>query len=174
MRLSYIPGLTATRHFEAVKGVIVRRHTNLLLHPRAQAGFTLVEILIVVTILAILAAMVLPQFVSATGETRESSIKMNVYRIRSQLNLYQQQHGAWPTLANFTDQMTLVSDVDGNTAAIGTAGYPFGPYLQEVPYNANVSVDNSIGNGAIGTSAWYYDETTGEFRANDSAEMAAF
>lgn len=151
-----------------------RQYISASARNRSALGFTLVEILIVVTILAILAAMVLPQFVSATGETRVSSIKMNVNRIRSQIGLYQQQHNSFPTLANFAEQMTLATDIDGNSAPLGTSGYPFGPYVQEIPYNANVSKDNSISDGAIGDSAWYYDENTGEFRANDSAEMAAF
>lgn len=132
-------------------------------------AFTLVEILIVVVILGILAAIVVPQFVSAAGEARQSSVKMDLHRIRTQLEVYRQQHGGqFPTLADFTNQLTLPSDVNGTTAAIGTPGYLNGPYIMEIPNNP-LAGTNTVGDGAPGSSAWYYNEATGEFRANDSA-----
>lgn len=142
--------------------------------PRAARAFTLVEILIVVTILGILAAIVVPQFVSANSESRDSAMLMNLNRIRTQLQIYQSQHnGDFPTLADFTNQMTLSSDVHGNTAAVGTSGYPYGPYLQTIPINPWIP-SNSISTGALGSSGWYYNEATGEFRPNDTARTAAF
>jgi prepilin-type N-terminal cleavage/methylation domain-containing protein len=145
---------------------------------RRAAAFTLVEILIVVVILAILAAIVVPQFSSATNESRDSSLRMSLYRVRQQLEIYKQQHnGNWPDLgadgAAFTAQMTQASNVNGDTAVPGTAGYPFGPYIREVPPNPWTST-TSISNGAVGSSAWYYDPDTGLFRANDHAGHTDF
>lgn len=141
---------------------------------RHTRGFTLVEVLIVVVILGVLAAMVVPQFASATGESRDNSIRMNLHRVRTQLQVYKTQHdGQLPTLAAFEQQMTLASDADGTTAAIGTAGYPFGPYLVQVPLNPKTNT-RTVSADAIGSSAWYYDESTGEFRANDSVESSLY
>jgi len=135
----------------------------------ARRGFTLVEILVVVVILGILAGIVLPQFSNAADESKESAMKQNLLRMRQQIELYSQQHnGDYPTLANFIDQMTLASDQTGDTAAVGTAGYHLGPYLQKMPRNPYTDTI-PIGNGAVGTSAWYYDETTGHIAPNDSA-----
>ena len=137
-------------------------------------GFTLVEILIVVMIIAILAAIIIPQFSSAADETRDNSIKMDLHRIRQQLEVYKQQHnGAWPALTNIADQLTKASKADGSTAAVGTAGYGFGPYLREIPKNPRTGT-NAVDDDAVGSSAWYYNETTGDFRANDSAETRAY
>jgi len=150
--------------------------TDRLSHPkrRAARGFTLVEILIVVVILGILAAIVIPQFTSAAEESRESSVKMSVHRIRQQLEIYQQEHnGQLPTLANIDDQLTLSSNAAGQTAAIGSSGYAFGPYIRQIPTNPRTGT-NDVGDGDFGTSAWYYNETTGEFRANDSEASAEF
>ncbi|MEM6748915.1 MAG: prepilin-type N-terminal cleavage/methylation domain-containing protein [Planctomycetota bacterium] len=147
-----------------------------LCHPRL--AFTLLEILIVVAILGILAAIVVPQFSTATEQSKENNLKSNLYQIRQQLQVYRADHGDYPSLANFADQMTLASDLDGNTAAVGTAGYPFGPYLAEMPNNPfhdNDAVsDTSVGAGGVGSTAWYYEASTGDFHANSSSDHFAF
>ena len=58
-----------------------------------QAGFTLVELLIVAIILAILAAIVVPQFASSTSDAADSALRSNLAGVRSAIDLYTQQHG---------------------------------------------------------------------------------
>jgi len=138
---------------------------------RARWAFTLVEVLIVVIILGILAAIVIPQFSDASGDARLSALQTNLQTIRSQLQLYKMQHNeTWPALATFTNQMTLSSKADGSTAAVGTAGFPYGPYLLSIPNNPYTAT-NTVSDGAADTSAWYYDESIGVFRPNDTAHL---
>jgi len=59
---------------------------------KAQKGFTLVEILIVVVILGILAAIVIPQFTEASTEAKTSSLCTDLQTVRSQIELYKIQH----------------------------------------------------------------------------------
>lgn len=142
-------------------------------HSMRTDGFTLVEILIVVVILAILALIVVPQFTSATEESRESAAQMTLHRLRGQLELYRQQHhGDWPSLQAFEDQMTQATNAAGQTAAPGTPGYTYGPYLRRIPTNPFTG-DNDVSADGVGDSAWYYNENTGEFRANHDADARA-
>ena len=89
---------------------------------RAKKGFTLVEILIVVIILGILAAIVIPQFTSASAEARISNLVTNLQTVRSQLLLYKTQHneayaGSASDATLFGKQMTQYTDVSGGVSA---------------------------------------------------------
>ncbi|MFQ6036674.1 MAG: type II secretion system protein, partial [Sedimentisphaerales bacterium] len=81
---------------------------------KAKSGFTLVEILIVVVILGILAAIVIPQFTEASTEAKLNSLMSDLQTFRSQIELYKVQHNDNPpTAANFVAQMTETSDISG-------------------------------------------------------------
>jgi general secretion pathway protein G len=69
---------------------------------RSQDGFTLVELLIVVIILAILAAIIVPQFSAATDDATQSAYDTNIANIRAAIDLYRQQHNAYPGAATST------------------------------------------------------------------------
>ena len=136
-----------------------------------RSGFTLVEILIVVIILGILAAIVIPQFTEASNDARLSSLTSDIQTMRSQLELYKVQHlDVYPALDTFVAQMT------GQTNINGAAGTDFGPYLHRVPSNPFMAggAASTIGTGDYGSSAWYYNATTGEFRANDTEAHGAY
>ena len=88
------------------------------------------------------------------------------------VDAYALQHSdTWPALATFSNQMTLSSKADGTTAAVGTAGYPYGPYLLSIPNNPYTGT-KTVTAGAADSSAWYYAEATGVFRANDTAHLS--
>ncbi|MEE2973332.1 MAG: prepilin-type N-terminal cleavage/methylation domain-containing protein [Planctomycetota bacterium] len=57
------------------------------------AGFTLIEILIVVVILGILAAIILPQFASAQSTTRAAAMRTQLNTIRGQVSAWRIQNG---------------------------------------------------------------------------------
>ncbi|MGI6273489.1 MAG: type II secretion system protein [Anaerohalosphaeraceae bacterium] len=135
----------------------------------SNGGFTLVEILIVVVILGILAAIVIPQFTQASTEARESSLVSNLQTIRSQIELYKIQHNDNPPTdaTTFEAQMTGLTDVDGNAAAAPGPGV-FGPYLQKIPVNPFTPGNNNVA-GAAGDSWSYTNNGNGSytFIAND-------
>jgi general secretion pathway protein G len=149
-------------------------------HARAARGFTLVEILIVVIILGILAAIVIPQFTSASEDARKNSVSSQLQTLRSQVELYKLQHrDQFPTADGTVgaawdwEKLTGTTDADGDKSNSG-----FGPYLQAQPVNGlngNTNMATAAAadvgfvidaNGKIfatgKTDTQYYDEGTGD------------
>ncbi len=131
---------------------------------RITQGFTLVEILIVVVILGILAAIVIPQFTSASESAKQGNIETQLQTVRSQLELYRIQHtDTYPTVAQLFVNLT-----ESTNAAGATSGTTFGPYLQKTPVNPftpGTAGDVVVVNGsAASTNGWTYNDTTGEIR----------
>lgn len=93
-----------------------------------RSGFTLVELLIVVVILAILAAAVIPTFTDSTTDARASTALTNLNVLRGQIQLYRMQH------SGLTPSATLV-ELTMQTNASGSEGTDFGPYLLKIPVN---------------------------------------
>ncbi len=133
---------------------------------RKHKGFTLVEILIVVVILGILAAIVIPQFSEASTEAKLNSSMSSLQTLRSQISLYKIQHNDNPPChgtfdeATFISQLEQYSDAAGNTQATKDATHIYGPYVQSVPRNPwnNSSTISDTDAEDVG---WVYDAKTG-------------
>ncbi|KWK55770.1 type II secretion system protein GspG [Burkholderia stagnalis] len=63
---------------------------------RAQRGFTLIEIMVVVAILGILAALIVPKIMSRPDEARRIAAKQDIGTIMQSLNLYRLDNGRYP------------------------------------------------------------------------------
>ena len=135
---------------------------------KRQSGFTLVELLIVAIILAILAAIIVPQFASTTVDAQESALRANAAGMRSAIDLYRQQHGEYPgrltavsgasctatkgtgladSESALVSQLSLYTDAAGAACSQQMAGlYPFGPYIQDetIPTNPITGDDTVI------------------------------
>jgi len=141
---------------------------------KAKSGFTLVEILIVVVILGILAAIVIPQFTEASTEAKTSSLCTDLQTMRSQIELYKIQHNdqlPGAGTASFEEALT------GQTNLLGAVGTDYGPYIQQIPKNQFVAdalqdaVEEGADETALGGSSagWHFNTTTGGFHADDDA-----
>ncbi len=143
---------------------------------RARSGFTLVEILIVVIILGILAAIVIPQFSDASTQARESSLRADLRSMRSQVELYSVQHN--DNLPGADTGTTFVEAMTGTTNAAGSkTGADFGPYVLKIPTNPFSSLATVREGGAAagaGTEGWRFDTVSGAFHADDANDHAGW
>lgn len=61
-----------------------------------EKGFTLIELIIVITLIGILVGLGLPQFKNATKRTREATLKENLHTLRTLINQYLVDKGKYP------------------------------------------------------------------------------
>jgi type II secretion system protein G len=135
-----------------------------------RTGFTLVEILIVVIILGILAAIVIPQFTNAATEARQTTMVAQVKNVRSLIELYRLQHnGQLPDLLGSDGWNPLMATTlpDGTIDPAGDRG----PYLQVPPVNplTRSSTVVEVGSAPSAATGWYFNPTTGDFHGANAA-----
>ncbi len=151
-----------------------------------QKGFTLIELLVVVIILAVLAAMVIPQLRSSSQDAKLSALDTDLSTLRSAVELYYHQHNsAYPGVIKqhkgvahtsaedaFTKQLTYCSDINGNTTdACDSTTYKYGPYLKKgVPKNP---LPNAATTTDAQASAVNVDTTTATLGTATAADATA-
>ena len=111
---------------------------------QVKRAFTLIEILIVVVILGILAAIVIPQFTDASQQASQSSVVSQLQTLRGQVELFRvRNNGVEPDLS--ADWSDLTNPPVGQS-----------PYLQSAPRNPLITggaAQDTV--GAAGT-AWIW------------------
>ncbi len=164
-----------------------------------RSGFTLVELLIVVVILGVLAAIAIPQFTSNTEDAKLAAVDTSLSELRNAVEMYYHQHNAaYPGAKKYTDgtavsstseadtafvkQLTLYSAATGVAVKIKDAAHPYGPYLKKGiptnPFNSLATVVTDITTTDISTAAssgsggWKFYVKTGRLLANDGSHDA--
>lgn len=143
-----------------------------------KRGFTLIELMIVVSILGIMAAIVLPHIQDHQQQARQAAAKDMLRTVRGQIELYKLEHnGRAPgyrmaMLVEIGPQLIGTTDVNGisSTSKVPSETYPFGPYLDRLPKNPfNGKTDVKYITGDFipdDTTGWIYKRSTGEIRLN--------
>jgi general secretion pathway protein G len=151
-------------------------------------AFTLVEILVVVVLLGVIAAIVIPAFANSTTSAKDSALAVDLQLLRRVILIYESQHlevgpgypngdtTQAPTEQAFIDQTTTASNTNGQTAAIGTPGFNRGPYLMKIPvnpFNEQNTIEMLADGQAFPANAndshgWIYKAATSEIRADNT------
>jgi len=141
----------------------------------ARKGFSLLEMLIVLTTMAILAGVALTHFQESTLDAKRSVLIHNWHVYRAQIQLYQLTHlGQYPELRN--GQLPQLFQPTNQYGRIGLPGpaYPYGPYLDAPPINPYTMTDTVVyvenpgrrPTKPVGKAAWQYDPLTGDIWPN--------
>ncbi len=129
---------------------------------RTKKAFTLVEILIVVVILGILAAIVVPQFTNAANDARGGNLSSQLKTLQNQIELYAaQNNGAYPDLSANWDDLTTnnyVKDAPSNPA------WPTAATRTSVSEGTGATTTGSA------TTAWLFNTTDNRIYASHFIE----
>ncbi len=156
----------------------------------ARRAFSLVELVIVIVILGIIAAVAVPRISSSSRNAGESALRANLASIRNAIDWYHAEHKATLPSAKsdgvnaagspeaFRRQLKQYSNSDGQVSVAKNPAFPFGPYIRgRIPC---LTVGAKAGNRSLmvvdqpgplttdlgGDRAWIYNVATGEFIPN--------
>ncbi len=132
---------------------------------RSRKGFTLIELIMVIAILAILAAVVIPRFRDLTGRAKESACKAALGNLRSAIQIYHadqlaQGNNVYPALSEVAESAANARDSE----IIENGDIPVNPYNDADTVRAGTGARS-----ASGTEGWAYNATSGDIWANDDA-----
>lgn len=122
---------------------------------RNKLGFTLVELLVVIVVLAVLAAIVLPKFMNSSARSKESALRSDLKLMRNAISLFQTDTGKYPlALADLAEpDKTKVKVADGSVVV---ANDWHGPYI------------DSVITDPVSGAAFTYDKATGKVTSSAS------
>lgn len=136
-----------------------------------RRAFSMIELVIVVVIIGIIAAIAVPRMSRGAEGAKDSTLTANLTVLRNAIDLYQTEHGAWPTAAKINAQLTQYTDATGDPVATKDATHVYGPYVREIP---PLPVGAAKGGTTIAAApaagvGWIYVEATGKITANTVA-----
>jgi prepilin-type N-terminal cleavage/methylation domain-containing protein len=126
-----------------------------------QKGFTLIELVIIIVVLGILAAVAIPRYQDITAEAKEASGRAALGALRSGITIFYANMAVttgtatWPTLAQLAAVDTVMAQA-----------LPKNPYQPDT--NAPDSIVTGVTKGVVvgARGGWAYKATTGEVWPN--------
>lgn len=127
--------------------------------PRKRNGFTLIELVIVVLVIGILAAVAAPKLFNVTTNARENGTRQSLLTVRNAIELYRANALIYPPFDTFV--AAVKPSLSGGTF----------PAVQIGAKAGDNTVRSFTGTTftATGANGWAYNETTGAFHIDDSA-----
>lgn len=122
------------------------RHQQVLQQPRDQHGFTLIEIMVVVIILGILAAIVAPNVIGRVDDAQITKAKTEIRNLESSLKFYRLDNFAYPTTEQGLEALAS-KPADPNIKNWKTGGYI--PRVPNDPWGNSYLYLNPGTNGEI-------------------------
>jgi prepilin-type N-terminal cleavage/methylation domain-containing protein len=129
-------------------------------------GFTLIELMIVVAIIGILAAIAIPRFAAMLEKSREGSTKGNLGSIKSAASIYYgDMQGVWPTTLQSYSTYAFSRYLDNISPVKVTGAFVAG---STSPAGALVTMTTGSSSPTASSTGWMYDSNFGNVYVNST------
>lgn len=155
----------------------------------SHRAFSLIELVIVMAIIGVLAAIAIPRMSQGASHAAETNLKANLTQLRSAIEMYWAEHnGVYPCNTSpgdgltatapptFERQLTWYTSIDGAASETPDAVHCLGPYLDkipELPLGEAKGADSVVCVSSFGTPGivpddygWIYIPATGDIKPN--------
>ncbi len=128
-----------------------------------RSGFTLVELVVVVLILGILAAVAAPKLLNTSGTATDNGLKQTLSVVRDAIELHAAQNGG--SLPPSTSAANFRTALDPFLRG-GFPKCPVGPCAGNAVQEIDIKFGTATAGDAAPTQAWYFNTATGDFFVN--------
>lgn len=126
-----------------------------------RSGFTLVELVVVILVLGILAAIGAPRIMSTASNARTNSTKTSLAIVRDAIEMYFADNNAYPPAATLSTALSTYLKGPFPTCQVGN-----------INSTVVASTANPITTAVAGGAGWQYNQTTGQFVVNHADGIA--
>jgi general secretion pathway protein G len=110
----------AKRSFTNLQRLVLKRNSN------SQKGFTLIELMVVLVIIGVLAALIVPNVLDRADDARVSAAKTDVSNLMQSLKMYKLDNQRYPSTEQGLTALTA-------KPSVGPAPINWKPYLDKLP-----------------------------------------
>lgn len=127
---------------------------------RSGRGFTLIEMLIVIVVIAILAMIVIPRLLGAGRKAKESALRGDLQQLRNAIQQFEADCGDYPSALSQLMTQPAAGATGGNGIALDVGAWQ-GPYLRTP--DGNLPEDPFTG-----AADWTYDAASGDVHSSST------
>ena len=127
-------------------------------------GFTLIELMIVVAIIALLASVALPKFANTTDAAKAANVQGNLANLRTAISMFKAKEGEYPTQGNGLFDFDQQGDLSVKFQNYYSKSSM--PYTPKFDGSGDSASQNNVTTGTSDNGGWVYTEASGEIHAD--------